>query len=213
MSFCEESLIVAAVAGDRAALEKLLEHHFPALCDRLKGAIGPAYRSVLDADDVLQITCMEAFLGIARFKPRNPDAFFGWLLTIAQNNLRDAIRSLDRDKREPRGRQVRDPYGTDSYVGLLANLVGTGTTPSGLAAREEMTIALKEAIGKLPEFYQQVVRLIDLEGRSTNTVAEAIGRTPGAVHMARQRAHDHLARLMGDSTRFFSGRRVKSFTS
>lgn len=213
MSFCEESLIAAAVAGDRAALEKLLEYHFPSLCDRLKGAIGPAYRAVLDTDDALQITCMEAFLGIARFHRRGPDAFFGWLLRIAQNNLRDAIRSLDREKREPRKRQVRDPYGTDSYVGLLANLVGTGTTPSGHAAREEMMTVLKEAIGKLPELYQKVVKLIDLEGNSTDVVAKSLGRTPGAVHMARQRAHDHLSRLMGDSTRFFSGKCVKSVRS
>jgi RNA polymerase sigma factor (sigma-70 family) len=165
---------------------------------------------VLDSDDVLQVTCMEAFLDIGRFSGHDSIAFFGWLLRIAQNNIRDAIRSLDREKREPRKRRVAVPHAADSYASLLANLAGTDTTPSGVVAREEMTAALQAAIGKLPEHYQKVVQRIDLEGCSTKAVATEIGRSLGAVHMLRQRAHDHLARLMGDSTKFFSAGRVKA---
>lgn len=206
----EENLVANAVAGDREALEELLELHYPALLGRVRQAIGRAYRRVLDPEDVLQVSYMEAFLRIRHFRWNGPGSFFGWLVRIAQNNLSDAIRWLDRDKREPRGKQVRNAHGTDSYAGLLANLAESGTTPSGHATREEITEAMQAAIDRMPELYRMMVCHIDLKGESAKEVAKRIGRTRAAVYMLRQRAHDLLAELLGESTNFFAGRRVQS---
>lgn len=203
MDICEENLTVAAASGDRDALSALLSQHDAALRERLTGSIGPAYRSAIEPEDVLQVTYIEAFLNIRDFSPDGRGAFLAWLLRIAQNNVRDAVRWLEREKREPRRKKVDRPHGSDSYVGLLANLVGTGTTPSSHAARDELKTALDEAIAKLPELYRTVVTMIDLENRDANQVAVAFGRSRPAVYMLRVRAHEHLAKLLGDSTRFF----------
>ncbi len=203
MNICEENLTVAAASGDRDALTALLSQHDATLRQRLARSIGPAYRSVIEPEDVLQVTYIEAFLNVGDFRPDGPGTFFAWLWRIAQNNVRDAVRWLEREKREPRRKKVDRPHGSDSYVGLLANLVGTGTTPSSHAARDELKTALDEAIAKLPELYRMVVIMIDLEGRGAEQVAVVVGRSRPAVYMLRVRAHEHLAKLLGDSTRFF----------
>jgi RNA polymerase sigma factor (sigma-70 family) len=200
---CEENLTAAAIAGDNAALAQLLERSHSVVCERLAPAIGPRYRSIIDRDDVYQVTCVEAFLTIREFRPDGPGAFVGWLTRIAQNNLHDAIRWLDREKRKPPGKQAPRAHATDSYMGLLATLTGSGTTPSGHAAQQEAKTALDEAIAKLPQDYQKVVRIVDLDERPAQEAADVLGKSRAAVYMLHARAHEHLAKLLGDSTKFF----------
>ena len=48
------------------------------------------------------------------------------------------------------------------------------------------------------------MRLYDLECQPPQQVAEALGRSVGAVHMLRARAHDRLRELLGSASKFFS---------
>ena len=101
---------------------------------------------------------------------------------------------------------MHTPAGHDSYVTLLDQLALSATTPSRQAANNEAGGMLDDVIGKLPHDYRKVVRLYDLEGRSPTEVAESIGRSVGAVHMLRARAHDCLRELLGSESQFFSRR-------
>lgn len=203
MDLCEESLTAAAFAGDNEVLADLLERHHASVCQRIAPLIGKNYRALIDPDDVYQVTCIEAFLNIRGFQPDGPGAFLRWLTRIAENNLRDAIRWLDREKRLSPRRQLRQAAVEDSYADLLGTLTGSGTTPSGHAVRSEIKSALQDAIAMLPQDYQTVVRSIDLEQRTPSEVGEAMGRSRAAVYMLHARAHEHLLKLLGDSTRFF----------
>lgn len=89
---------------------------------------------------------------------------------------------------------------------LLEQLVGTGSTPSRHSARDEAVGILNDVIGKLPPDYGKVVRLYDLEERPAEEVAFSMGRSVGAVHMLRVRAHERLRELLGSESRFFSDR-------
>ncbi|MDX2132975.1 MAG: sigma-70 family RNA polymerase sigma factor [Planctomycetota bacterium] len=200
----DAELIAAGVAGDRTAATELLKRHGGTVRSRLAGKISPVWQSVVDADDVMQVTYLEAFLRLPSFQPRHEGSFLAWLTLIAENNLRDAIKELERQKR-PNPRHRVDAAGSgDSYVALVELLGATLTTPSLQAHRGEIHDALECALAKLPSDYAKVVRLYDLEGRDAKEVADAIGRSPGAVYMLLARAHERLKDVLGTESRFFT---------
>jgi len=199
---CESSLIAQAVQGDRDALTTLVQRYGPPLRQHLR--ISPTWRGCLDVDDVLQATYLEVFLRIRQLVSREPAAFAAWLRTIAENNLRDAIKELGRDKRANPRRQIRPPTLDESTVLLLERIARTSMTASRITADEEAQDALREAIAQLPQTYRTVVELYDLEGKSPAEVARALGRSTGAIHMLRARAHDRLREILGPESRFLS---------
>lgn len=200
----DDQLTTAAVQGDEAALSALLERHDAELHGRIASKIGRLYRGLFDADDVLQVTYLEAFLRIRQFTPDRPGGVLAWLTQIAENNLRDAIRMLNREKRPQPGKRITGIVGSDSYSTLVSNLAGSDTTPSRGAAAGELQSIVDKALSDLPPDYAKVVRLYDLESRSIEEVAQAMKRSRGAVHMLRVRGHDRLRELLGEAGKFFT---------
>jgi RNA polymerase sigma-70 factor (ECF subfamily) len=191
-----EALVARAVAGDGDALSALLSTFGPRVEQGLK--IGRRWRTAIDPADVMQITYLEAFLQIARFRPEQADSFEAWLSRMAQNNLRDAIRGLERQKQPPPSRRIQ-PSGSreDSFADLYDRLAAVSSTPSRALARKDVRRLIEAALEKLPPDYARAVRLYDLEGRPIAEVAAGIQRSAGAVHMIRARAHERLAELLG----------------
>lgn len=197
----EELLIRRAIAGDEKALSALLRQHGPAIERTLQ--IVPKWRALLEPGDVMQVTYLEVFQQIRRFDFAKGQSFAPWLRRMAENNLRDAIRGLERQKHPQPENRVQPRAGEDSIVGLYDLLGVTTTTPSRVFRRAEQTRLLDESLDKLPKDYAQVVRLYDLEGRTIDEVAASLGRTPGAVHMLRARAHERLRTELGAATQLF----------
>ncbi len=200
----ESALFEQAAQGDTQALRALLEAHGAQVWRNIDGQIGQVWRSSIDADDVMQVTYMEAFLQAGQMTARNSAAFVAWLRRIAENNLRDAIKELQRKKRPDPAKRANPAAGQDSYVALIDMLGATSATPSRHAARNEAKRILELVLEKLPEDYRTVVRLYDLEGLSIGDVAARLSRSSGAVHMLRARAHDRLKHLLGSEGDFFS---------
>lgn len=199
----EHERLSRAVAGDEDALAELLAEHAGPLRARIEPQVPTRFRSVLEVDDVLQITYLEAFLRIGGFTNNGPAAFHSWLCRAAENNLRDAIRELERQKRpQP---QNRIALGGDQSMCLLLEEIGaTTTTPSRNAAAGEMKGAVDRALAALPDDYALVIRQYDLEGRSAGEVAAALGRSEGAIFMLRARAHERLREHFSSGPQFFS---------
>ena len=200
-----QALVDRAVAGDVDALSALLAEFGPPVEAQLQ--IGRVWQSQIDSGDVMQVTYLEAFLQINTFRPEQAGAFEGWLRRIAENNLRDAIRGLERQKQMPASRRVDfAPNSDDSYVGLYEQIAATTTTASRLATRNDTARLLRAAVDRLPPDYAMTVRLYDLEGKSISDVASAMSRTAGAVHMIRARAHERLSELLGTASAWFDSR-------
>lgn len=184
----------AAVRGDESALRELLLRFGPEVERRLD--VPTKWRAVLDPADVMQVTYLEAFLHIGRYDPTRVESFVRWLGQIAENNLRDAIRALGRQKQPQPERRITPKATQESMVALVELLGATSTTPSRELAAGEACARLMTAVDALPETYRIAVRLYDLEGRSIEEVAQALGKSPGAVHMLRARAHDRLREML-----------------
>lgn len=201
----DQSLLQQAVEGSAAALRVLLEQFGGQVRSRISGRIDRRWQALLDEDDVMQVAYLEAFLHIDQLTARDTPSFLSWLTRIAENAIRDAVRGLSRQKRPDSAKRLVPANSAESYVGLLDYLGVTTTTPSREATCKDAAVLLEAAIGRLPKDYQMAVRLYDLEGRSASEVAKAMGRSVGAVHMLRARAHDQLRARMGNASHFFTG--------
>lgn len=199
----DEAVVRRAVAGDRAALSELLRDVGPLVRQRIAPKISKVWQSVLEPDDVMQVTYLEAVLSIGSFNPAGPGAFAAWLTRLAENNLLDAIKELERAKRPDPRRRVR-PTGEESYVALVELIGATTTTPSRQAARTELKSYIEQALVKLPADYAAVIRLYDLDGLPMQEVAERLKRSPGAVFMLLARARDRLKHVLGTESMFFT---------
>lgn len=201
-----DKLLEKAMGGDQDALVELLDALGPEVRRRIASKLDGPWRSVLDADDVMQVTYMEACMKLDRFTGGGASGFLAWLSRLAENNLIDAIRSLESAKRpDPRKRigPVRRSY-EDSVVTLVEMLGSTSMTPSRVAGKAEAGRFLEAALARLPADYAKVIRLYDLEGRSIGEVASQLGRSEGAVYMLRARAHEQLKEFLGPAGRFFT---------
>lgn len=195
-----DSELQAARQGDPDALSRLLLRYGPEV--RASLSIQAHWRTVIDPDDIMQVTYTEAFLRIGAFTSAHPDAFLGWLRLLAQNNLRDAIRGLEAQKRPNPRRRVQGAG--DGYSALVAVLGVTTSTPSRAAALEDIRAAVEQALAMLPRDYADAVRLIDLEGLSSKEAGERLGRSAAAAVMLAVRGRERLREVLGSDTRFFS---------
>jgi RNA polymerase sigma-70 factor (ECF subfamily) len=182
-------------------MSELLDQYAPDVERSL--VIARECRSVLEPADVMQVTYLEAFLQITSFDPDRAEPFRAWLKHIAENNLRDAIRGLRRQKRPQPSRRVAVPAGADSSADFFEQLGITTTTPSRYATHEERMARLNEALEALPEDYGRAVQLYDLQALPIAEVARQLGRSTGAVHMLRARAHDRLRQILGPESAWF----------
>src|SRR4051812_9659711 len=89
------NLVEKAVAGDVGPLRELLRRSGPVEQRLLR--IEAPWNRLIDSDDVMQVY-IEAFLQIGLFDASKPTSFEPWLHRVAENNLRDAIPGLDRQK-------------------------------------------------------------------------------------------------------------------
>ena len=199
-----DELLTKATRGDREALVELLEAIAPQIRGRIEPKIGRHLRSIVDADDIMQVTYLEVVTRLDSFKSGGAKGFLAWVTRIAENNLTDAARAAEAAKRPDPRKRVQEPSGEASMVAMVEQLGMTVTTPSRAAAKNEAVDALERVLTRLPEDYAKVIRMYDLGGQDIEDVAEELGRTPGAVYMLRARAHERLRDLLGSESRYFT---------
>lgn len=193
-------ILVRACSGDSTALAELLQNHTPLLCAELRSKIPDRWRALLTVEDVLQETYTDVFLSIRGFVSRGDGAFIAWLRKLAQNNLLEAIRALEAEKRGGGARPASFGVGSDSQTNLMDRLLpaGTQTTPSQHMSRQESRLSLDAALAELPAHYRLAVQRYDLEGRTIDETAAELKCSPGGVHLIRHRAFKQLRRLLSD---------------
>lgn len=156
-------------------------------------------RSVIDADDLLQQACVDAFRSFGTVEFENQAAFVGWFATIARRELVDTIRAFRAEKRGGDRRQIRLLNPQQSLSELFLRLHSTSLTASRQAVASESLGRLRRAVASLPEHYRLVVELYDLQQLTIEEVSKRLGRSIGAVFMLRNRAHRMLARMLESS--------------
>ena len=153
------------------------------------------WRSLIEVDDVVQITLVEVLLGLTQLRQRTTRGLRAWATTVAKNNLRDSVRGLEAQSRFPENRRLHDGH-EDSVDGLIDRLLECSDTASRWARRAQEREALLAAVEELPPTYRSVVQLYDLELLSIDEVQQTVGKSRGALYMIRARAHEMLSRAL-----------------
>jgi len=205
MDDTESELVAQAVAGDRAAVQRLLTRHHDRLVAIIEEKVPADLQSVLAADDVCQEAYMAVFQQVGSLRDHSARAFRSWLQAVVERKLIDAIRALRAQKRGG-GKQAGDPEAAvSSVIELLDVVAAHEQTPSRSAARRELVAGVHTALEELKEDHREALRLHYIEGLSVAGTARRMGRSPKAVVMLCNRALRQFARAIGDPGKFLSG--------
>lgn len=189
-------LLNAARNGDDDAREALFERCRNYVSLVARNNIESWMRSKVDASDIVQQTMLEAHRCFTEFQGGSEAEWLAWLRRILVHNSQDAIRRYRTDKR-----QVSQEVALDAgFRGLSASFRVEPTadvdTPSAIVSQKEAEIELADAISQLPEDYQEVIILRNLQRLPFDQVAERMGRSRPAVQMLWLRALRKLEQLL-----------------
>jgi RNA polymerase sigma-70 factor, ECF subfamily len=175
-------LIARIERGDNSAFTPLFEKYQKRLALLIHYKLSQELRRLIEVEDVLQETFLEAFHDMDRFRYEKPGGFFNWLSRIADHVIADAARFHGRRKRRAdlvRFRSAGNPDGPEP---------ADSATPSRLLAEKEGLQALIQKLDSLPEDYRRAILLAKVEGLSNAEMAERLGRSKEAAALLLHRA-------------------------
>lgn len=166
--------------GDPEALDQLFASWMP----RLYRAAARVLRNPEDSEDAIQDTFLSALQNLSQFEGRAK--FTTWMYSILLNTVRAKLRKR---KSLPETCPI-DPESSEEDLRRFAvALVDTRSDPEQECARAEKARILAELFQKLPEAYQSVIWLCDIEELRQKDAAERLGLPLGTVKCQLHRAH------------------------
>lgn len=178
-----DELAVLAQQGDQVAYKKLLQ------------AIVPNMQKVINRrwwgdkqykEDILQDTLFAIHTSMHTYDPIRP--FLPWANTIAVYQITDFLRRYSKTDT------------TDSYSfqeeGEFSDTFQYSDKDE--AEENEVKDLINHALKSLPPKYEQVVRLLKLEGYTLEEVAKQLNMSVGAVKITAHRGYIKLAKYMQD---------------
>jgi len=183
----DAALLQRVVAGDASAFRELVVRYHPTLVKVARYYVG----SAATAEDVAQDTWIAVMKGAATFEGRS--SFKTWLLRILVNRARKTgtreHRQIPTDPVDPRQAQRFDERGMWREAPAPFTDVIDGRLSSA-----PLLAAVRAAISELPEPQQAVVTLRDVEGLSTEEVADLLDLSVANVrvilHRGRSKVRD-----------------------
>jgi RNA polymerase sigma-70 factor (ECF subfamily) len=182
-------LIQGARQGDADCRDQLF-----ALCRTYLGFAARAQveswlKVKVDASDLVQQTMLEAHRDFDRFQGRSEQEWLAWLKKILAHNAADFVRRYRGTAKRQVRREVplRDPAASGIPRGA-PEPAAPGRTPSQEFLLLDDEFRVTAALAELPEDYQRVIVLRNLQRLSFNEVAESMGRSRPAVQMLWMRA-------------------------
>jgi RNA polymerase sigma-70 factor (ECF subfamily) len=175
----DAALIERARAGDRTALEQLLEEIAP-LVHRFGLRM---CRHAADAEDVLQDTLLSVVDHLQEFQGRASLA--SWVFMLARTACARRRRGLK-----------NQPHLTPDAAGELAS---SDSSPELATGQKQLRVALERALAQLSEEQREVLLLRDMEGLSAPEVAESLGLSVEAVKSRLHRSRAKLREALQDA--------------
>ena len=183
----DSQLLSALRARAPGSFEQLVRSHG----GRMLAVARRLLSSEEDARDAVQEAFLNAFRNIDRFEGQA--LLSTWLHRIIVNVSLMKLRSRKRKPEESLDHLL--PAFKDD--GHFAERFESGTEPADQRlAREEEQAAVRAAIDELPDHYRTILLLRDIEGISTQEVAEQLGVSPNAVKLRLHRARQALRTLL-----------------
>lgn len=149
--------------------------------DALYGYAMTLTRSSASAEDLVQETYLRAVRAFGRLLPDSN--LKGWLFAIMRNAWLNQVRH---DRSGPRFVDL------DVEEADRVRWMDERQGPLGELERKETGEHVRDAIGRLPALYQEIIVLRDIEGFSYQQIAAVLGCPAGTVMSRLCRARDRL---------------------
>lgn len=175
----ERDIIDRGLLGDEAALESLYAAH----AGRVKAYLLRCGFSPTDADDLTQETFLRVFRSLATFDPRR-GGLRTWIGAIARNVARKRWSS----------RPDWDLYDPE----LAEQMFATDDVPADSPAAREEFQAVRACVEALPPELGNVIRLRYEDGRTTRSIASAVGMPEATVRSRLGEARRMIERCLKD---------------
>lgn len=138
----------------------------------------------VDAEDVVQQALTRATAKIESLT--EPERLFGWFYVILRHAVSDALRQ-----------RTRHDEGLDRYCNMTV-------APEPIEPVQNLCACGDEIMASLPETWQDVLRMVDVEDQSVEVVARKLKTSPNnvrvKVHRARARMRDSIESHCGISS-------------
>ncbi|CCH23796.1 sigma-70 family RNA polymerase sigma factor [Corynebacterium glutamicum] len=164
-------LVPQATAGDRRALQRIMEIIHPIVLRYARARIGGGRQPT--AEDVAQEICLAVATSIRNFVDQGRP-FMAFVYGIASNKVADAHRAMSRDKSTP--------------IEKVPETSPDTFTPEDFALVSDGSNRVRELLDLLSEKARDILILRVIVGLSAEETAEMVGSTPGAVRVAQHRA-------------------------
>lgn len=171
-----EAAVARAQAGDEAGFEVLWTALQPRLLRYLRVKAGDV------AEDVAAETWLQVVRDLGRFRG-SASEFRGWMFTVARNRAIDAARA----------RRARPVHLLAEVPEPARTCVDSAETQALERVSTERALAL---VASLPADQAELVALRVVGGLDVSTVAQIVGKSPGAVRVSVHRALRTLSRVV-----------------
>jgi RNA polymerase sigma-70 factor, ECF subfamily len=147
--------------------------------------MGRSLRAELESRDILQAVLLKSYQRIAQVQ--DPAAVMGWMVRIAENEIRDQV---DFRQRQRRDAALRVPLDDAAEVPAPVRQALSQAIITEEAER------LERALEALPEEQRNLIVMRKLEECSFAEMGQALGKSPDACRMAFARAMTALTLAM-----------------
>lgn len=189
-----ETLLEASRDGSPGAFEQLFALHRDYIKSVIALRMDPRLRARLDASDLVQETQLEAMRRVEAFARERRVPVRLWLRQIAYEKLREARRRHLGTAGRRVTREVPLPDRSARQLGLLAE----SSSPSERAARRELAVLVRRAVGHLSETDREILLMRSTERLDYEDIGYVLGIDPAAARQRHARALIRLGKLLAE---------------
>ena len=162
--------------------------------------IGPALRSRIEPEDIVQEVIVSALASLDQFKVPGRDPF-RLLCQLAEQRIIDSHRHHVGAKKRSAAREVSmdAPVAGGDGFGFINMLIASITSPSQAFSRDQKEFQLQQAIAELNDEQREILRLRFVEGLPTKEIAERLRKTDGSIRVMLTRTVAHLQEILAIS--------------
>lgn len=184
----ERQLLELLKKGDQEALKVIIQKYH----EKLFSVANRICNNPADAEEILQDVYMIALNKIDRFEERS--TLSTWLYRITVNAALMKLRSQRVNK------NTVPIEGYSALLGEEGNVLRVNEevrAPDDTLMTKELYKKIKESVGTLPEIYQSVFFLRDIQGYSIKETSEMLHTTPAAIKSRLHRSRFFLKEKLG----------------
>ncbi len=186
----DTALARAARGGDAHAFEMLIRKYE-------KFVYRTAYYTAGNAEDAADLTqeiLLKVWHGLPSYQGNS--RFLTWLVRIARNTCCDYVR---KQQRTPQTQPLellseREDHAPHTEI----HDPSPDADPHGVYSRRENADLIRDAMAQLSQEHRMMIVMRDIDGKSYETIAAALGMDVGTVKSRLSRARAGLRRLLSD---------------